>query len=100
MSRRRAQVHYTLVAEQALHDIAEYTLSEWGAAQCSRYMTLLQEYCEVLLPQHAPLARPVPGRPALRMLRCEQHVIYFRSVDDGFEVVHVLHARQLPARHL
>jgi plasmid stabilization system protein ParE len=36
----------------------------------------------------------------LRMLRCERHVIYFRSVADGFEIVHVLHDRQLPRKHL
>jgi plasmid stabilization system protein ParE len=52
------------------------------------------------VPLHAAFARTVPGRPELRTLRCESHVIYFREVDDGFEIVHVLHERQLPRKHL
>lgn len=98
--RRKAVVHYTKVAEQALDAIAEYTSNEWGHDQRDRYMALLQDACERLVPRHAALARPVPGRPDLRTLRCERHVIYFRAVEDGFEIVHVLHDRQLPLNHL
>lgn len=93
-------VHYTAVAEEALEDIADYTLREWGTAQCERYMTLLEVACEEWVPTHAHLAREVPGRPHLRMLRCERHMIYFRIVEDGHEIVHVLHARMLPRKHL
>ena len=91
-------VHYTRVAEQALLDIADYTLREWGSEQCERYVSLLETACEEWIP--ANLARPVPERPQLRMLRCEHHMIYFRVVDDGFEIVHVLRERMLPQRHL
>ena len=93
-------VHYTERAERALDEIAVYTLERWGAGQRDRYLALLEHACEVLVPEVSHLARAVPGRPELRSLRCEQHVIYFRATDDGFEVVHVLHARQLPKRHL
>jgi len=93
-------VHYTERAEHALDGIATYTLEEWGEAQRDRYMSLLEHACEVLVPTLAHVARPVPGRPELRALRCERHVIFFRVVEDGFEVVHVLHERQLPKRHL
>jgi len=93
-------VHYTERAEQALEGIAVYTLKEWGETQRDRYMALLEHACEVLVPTLWRVARVVPGRPALRTLRCERHVIYFRVVDGGFEVVHVLHERQLPKRHL
>ena len=93
-------VHYTERAEHALDEIATYTLEEWGEAQRDRYMALLEHACEVLVPTLSHLARTVPGRPELRALRCERHMIYFRVVEDGFEVVHVLHERQLPKRHL
>ena len=93
-------VHYTTRAEQALEEIAAYTEREWGEAQRDRSMSLLEHACEVQIPTLWQVARTVPGRPALRSLRCERHVIYFRVVDDGFEVVHVLHERQLPKRHL
>lgn len=98
--RRKAVVHYTKVAEQALDAIAEYTSKEWGDDQRDRYMALLQDACERMVPRHAALARPVPGRHDLRTLRCERHVIYFREVEDGFEIVHVLYDRQLPLKHL
>ena len=98
--RRKAVVHYSEVAEQALDAIAEYTAVEWGEAQRDRYIALLQDTCERVIPLHAALARSVPGRRDLRTLRCERHVIYFREVDDGFEIVHVLHDRQLPTKHL
>ncbi|MDD9943672.1 MAG: type II toxin-antitoxin system RelE/ParE family toxin [Myxococcales bacterium] len=93
-------VHYTSVAEQALLEIANYTLQEWGSEQCERYMSLLEAACEEWIPANANLARPVPERPQLRMLRCEHHMTYFRVVDDGFEIVHLLHERMLPQRHL
>jgi toxin ParE1/3/4 len=98
--RRKAVVHYSKVAEEALDAIAMYTAVEWGHAQRDRYIALLQDACERVVPLHATLARPVPGRPELRTLRCERHVIYFREVEDGFEIVHVLHDRQLPTKHL
>lgn len=50
--------------------------------------------------RNAPLARLVPQRPKLYMLRCERHMIDFRVVDDGYEIVHVLHERSLPKKHL
>ena len=101
MTRRRAAVvHYTKVAEQALTAISAYTEAEWGESQRDRYLALLQDACERLVPLHAAFACTVPGRPELRTLRCESHVIYFREVEDGFEIVHVLHDRQLPTKHL
>lgn len=100
MSRaRRSVVHYTRAAEEALDAIATYTAEEWGPAQRDRYMALLEEACERSVPRHAKGARPFPARPELRTLRCERHVIFFREVDDGFEIVHVLHERHLPTKH-
>ena len=93
-------VYYTRRAEQALDEIASHTLETWGAPQRDRYMALLEYACEVQVSALWHAAREVPGRHPLRMLRCERLVIYFRAVDDGFEIVHVLHERQLPRRHL
>ena len=93
-------IHYTRRAEQALTEIAAYTLQQWGEQQCSDYLAALEHACEVLVPLHAKIARELPERPGLRYLRCERHLVFFRSVEDGFEIVHVLHERQLPKRHL
>jgi toxin ParE1/3/4 len=93
-------IYYTKAAENALDAIASYTLEEWGERQRDRYIALLEYACEHTVPAQAHLARPVPHRPELRSLRCERHVIYFRAVRGGFEIVHVLHERQLPRKHL
>jgi toxin ParE1/3/4 len=93
-------VHYTERAEDDLFEIGVYTWSEWGEQQFVKYMTLLRETCENIIPRKLRLARSVPGRPALLRWRCERHVIYFHKVDGGIEIVRVLHERMLPAHHL
>jgi toxin ParE1/3/4 len=93
-------VHYTEEAESDLFEIGVYTWTEWGEEQSIKYMALLRETCEDIIPRKYRLARAVPQRPALLRWRCERHVIFFRKVNDGFEIVRVLHDRMLPAKHL
>lgn len=93
-------VHYTKAAEQDLFEIGVYTLTEWGEDQLDTYMALLRATCEEILPRKHRLARSVPKRPGILRWRCERHVIYFRRVADGLEIVRVLHDRMLPAKHL
>lgn len=93
-------VHYTIAAEQDLDAIASYTLEMWGAAQRDAYLTVLQETCERIVPVHRRLARAVPERPGMMRWRVESHVIFFREVDDGIEIVRILHERMLSSPHL
>jgi len=93
-------VHYTQAAEEDLFEIGVYTLTEWGEDQFETYMALLRATCEEILPSKHRLARPVPRRPGLLRWRCERHVIYFRRVEGGLEVIRVLHDRMLPSNHL
>jgi len=93
-------VHYTEEAEDDLLEIGLYTWTEWGEEQFRKYMELLRETCEDIIPRKHRFARAVPQRPQLLRWRCERHVIYFRRVDDGFEIVRILHDRMLPTNHL
>ena len=93
-------VHYTEEAENDLFEIGVYTWSEWGEQQFAKYMALLRETCEDIIPRKHRFARGVPKRPELLRWRCERHVIYFRKVADGFEIVRILHDRVLPSKHL
>lgn len=93
-------VHYTKAAEKDIDAIAAYTLRTWGLEQRDFYLNLLEEACETFVPLRADLARPVPDYPGLLSWRVEHHVVYFKHVHDGFEVIRILHERQLPARHL
>lgn len=93
-------VHYTNAAERDLFEVGVYTLGEWGDDQFQNYMELLRATCEEIIPRKHQLARSVEKRPGLKRWRCERHVIYFRRIPDGIEVVRVLHDRMLPAKHL
>lgn len=93
-------VFYTEEAENDLFEIGVYTWSEWGEEQFAKYMALLRETCEDTIPRKQRHARSVPSRPGLLRWRCERHVIFFRKVEGGFEIVRILHDRMLPAKHL
>jgi toxin ParE1/3/4 len=94
------QVSYTWEAEDDLINIGVYTRMEWGDEQWEFYGGRLTDACEQTIPANAHRARPVPGSPDLRRWRCERHVIYFRFVDAGLEIVRVLHESMLPELHL
>lgn len=93
-------VHYTEEAENDLFEIGVYTWAEWGEEQYVRYIALLRETCEDIIPRKHRFARAVPTRSELLRWRCERHVIYFRKVADGFEIIRILHDRMLPSKHL
>jgi toxin ParE1/3/4 len=93
-------VHYTEEAENDLFEIGVYTWTEWGEEQFVKYMALLRETCEDIIPCKYRLARAVPKRPELLRWRCERHVIFFRNLDADFEIVRILHDQMLPSKHL
>lgn len=93
-------VHYTDEAENDLFEIGLYTLGEWGEPQYIKYLALLRETCEHIIPQKHRFARAVLGRPGLLRWRCERHVIFFRKVNRDFEIVRILHDRMLPSKYL
>ena len=95
-----SRVSYTKDAEGDLDDIAEYTIAQWGREQCAKYMDLLEQTCERIIPQNMRHGKPVPQRPQLQRWRCERHVVYFRRVRGGIEIVRILHERMLPLSHL
>lgn len=95
-----SRVYYTRDAERDVDHIAEYTVAQWGEEQCAQYIDLLEQTCEVIIPQNARYGRPVPQRPQLQRWRCERHVVYYRRVRGGIEIVRILHERMLPLNHL
>jgi toxin ParE1/3/4 len=95
-----SRVCFTRDAERDLDNIAKYTLEQWGDAQCAKYVDLLERTCTLIVPQNIKHARAVPHRPQLQRWRCERHVIYFRAIRGGIEIVRVLHERMLPLSHL
>lgn len=98
--RLRTTVFYTTAAERDLEGIAAYTLEVWGAEQRERYLEMLERTCEQIIPGHRRLGREVAERPGIFRWRAESHVIFFRDVEGGLEIVRILHERMLASRHL
>jgi len=96
----RLRVHYTRAAENDFDEIAVHTRTHWGEQQCAKYLDLLEQTCERIIPHNLKHMRPVARRPDLLRWRCERHVVYLRRVSDGVEIVRILHARMLPENHL
>jgi toxin ParE1/3/4 len=95
-----AEFRLTPAALRDLEGIWRYSVRQWGAAQAGRYLDALNATFESL----AQAPRSGPGcdhiRPGYRRQWVEQHVVYYRIVDDTVVVVRVLHERMDSQRHL
>ncbi len=87
-------------AESDLLSIGEYTLRTWGEAQALSYLNELEVCCRRLADNPALGRRCDDVRPGLRRLERSQHVIFYRSDEDGILVSRILHQRMLPDKHL
>ena len=93
------KVCYTAEAESDLDTIGAYTEKVWGAAQCDRYIDMLQQTIERLLPEANYLPEH-PHHPGLFRFHAERHYIYFTRSEGSLTVVRILHDSMLPERHL
>ena len=87
-------------AQDDMESVWLYTLSQWGHEQTEKYIDDLAAAFD-LLATNPRLGKSCdniwPGdrkHPTLR------HVIYYREVDYGIDIIRVLHDHQLAARHL
>ena len=88
------------LAEDDLNSIGAYTLENWGAAQAVRYLTELEDCCQ-LLADTAGLGRSCDDiLPGLFRQEQGQHVVFFRRTTSGIRVLRFLHERMLPELHL
>ena len=71
--------------------IADYTMDKWGAAQRRKYLEILNEGFQ------RAAARPMSGmnredvRAGYRSVKVRHHLVFYREVGDGIEIVRVLH---------
>lgn len=82
-------------AEADLDEIAEYTLSEWGADQQLRYGELLEAAFERIA-EGTAISRPVlEAFPHLYVSRCEHHYVFYLRAErqEPPRIIAVLHER-------
>lgn len=94
------KVKYNAEANADKVAIGIYTIQQWGLEQWERYRAQLTAACEQSVAARLKRAKPVAGFPGVLRWRSGRHVIYFRRVDDGIEILRILHGRMLPAKHL
>lgn len=93
-----------------LRAILAASAERWGIARSDRYASLLTAtLVAAATDPEGPLTRR--ERRGIRSLHTRHlrrgsgvaapvHVVYFRAIDDGIEVVRILHERMVPERHL
>jgi toxin ParE1/3/4 len=77
-----------------------YTLSQWGHGQTEKYIDDLAAAFELLTTNPRLGTSCDKIRRGYRKPPILCHVIYYREVDYGIEIIRVLHDHQLAARHL
>jgi toxin ParE1/3/4 len=83
-----------------IEEIYDYSAATWGIEQAEDYIRLLQSAIETVAEE------PRRGRPCdelrkgYRKYAVGSHMLFYRAVDAGIDIVRVLHGRMDYERHL
>ena len=87
-------------ARDDMESVWLYTLSQWGQEQTEKYIDDLAAAFD-LITSNPGLGKNCDNiRSGYRKYPTLRHVIYYRKVDYGIEIICVLHDHQLAARHM
>jgi toxin ParE1/3/4 len=87
-------------AQADLDEIWDYSAMQWGDDQAEAYSRQIQAAVE-LIAKTPHRGRPCEDiRPGYSKLAVGLHVLFYRLVDHGIDVVRVLHQRMDFDRHL
>ncbi|WP_071985767.1 type II toxin-antitoxin system RelE/ParE family toxin [Serratia symbiotica] len=95
-------IQFTKNAREHIRAIKRYSLRRWGGSVAEAYANSLRVTMTDILDR-----QPSPGRDrsmdlhfGVRSFPVESHIIYYREVPAGIEVLAVLHQTQDPHNHL
>lgn len=87
-------------AQADLSEIWDYTARRWGAGQAETYVRQLQRHIETVAAQPT-MGRACPEvRAGYHRYPSGAHVLFYRLIDGGIDVIRVLHGRMDFTRHL
>ena len=85
------EIVQTLLAEEDLTDIWVYTAEAWGLAQADTYLDEIASAIQTLT-EHPQLG---PARDDLkkgyRALPVNQHILFYKVLEDEIQIIRVLH---------
>ena len=91
-----AKPRFSRLAQADLYNIGLYTFRTWGETQTSRYLSKMEECCQ-LLADSPGLGRPCGEvRPGLRRMEQGKHVVFYWEEPGGILISRILHQRMLP----
>ncbi len=87
-------------AEADLSDIWDYTATAWGVGQARTYLLKISAAVEMLAEHPARGRSAEKIRAAYKKYPVGSHVIFYKPLDGGIDVVRILHQRMDVTRHL
>lgn len=88
------------LAQTDLDDIWERTVLRWGLDQAEEYTRQLWEHIREVAARPA-IGRACPEvRPGYHKYPSGSHILFYRLIPDGIDVVRILHERMDYERHL
>lgn len=95
-----SQVALSPKAKSDLSGIWDYTVKEWGVDQAEKYLRELWAAIQMQANDHTTSTDIRDVRPGYRKFGSGSHVIFFKLLDDGIDVIRILHQRMDFERHL
>jgi toxin ParE1/3/4 len=87
-------------AKSDLSGIWDYTFEEWGVEQAEKYVRELWAEIQMQANDHSTSTDISDVRSGYRKKKSGSHVIFFKLIDDGIDVIRILHQRMDFDRHL
>jgi toxin ParE1/3/4 len=87
-------------AQDDLRDIWDYTAERWGAEQANEYLRILQRAIEVVADEPRRGRSCDEVRKGYRKYSAGSHMLIYRKIETGIDIVRVLHGRMDFERHL
>lgn len=87
-------------AKTDLSHIWDYTLAEWGIDQAEKYVRELWEVIQSKALDSSLSTNISDVRKGYRKILSGSHVIFFKLIADGIDVIRILHQRLDFERHL
>lgn len=95
-----ADYRLSLLAQEDLAGIADYTIETFGLRQARRYRDEL-DTCFHNLAENPRIGRCADRlAPGLRRFEHKSHAVFYTEYNDGVLIVRVLHARMDASLHL
>jgi toxin ParE1/3/4 len=83
----------SLEAKKDLLNIRAYIRKKWGNQQAQKYIDALEKRCDELA-RSPQMGRERPEiKPGYRSMAEGKHVIFYRVVDSGIEILRIPHGR-------